>query len=475
MSSAAETAGAGASGAAGPDRADAAPAGAAASVSKGSGALPGRLWNRDFTLLWQGQFVSSLGKQAFGLAAVLWLKEATGSGTIMGFVMMAATLPAVLLGPVAGVAVDRFDRRKIIAYTDLAGGLFVLLAALLFLLRPEATGLLIATVFAVTLATGLLDTFSQPSIGASLPDLVPKERLEAANGLNMAGVQLAVFGAQGSSGILYALLGAPLLVLWNAATYLYAGFTELFIRIPKSAAKDAEREARLAALHPFHRFRLELGEGLSFLRGHCGMRTLIVVFALLNFFISPVLVVLPFFAQDFLGLGPAWYGYLMASYGLGSLFGYLAAGALPFRGKARELAVNGCLLAQSLLMVLCVFWKAPAAELVLFVLIGLSGGVLNVNAISAIQLATPPEFRGRVQALVMTACAGAMPLGMAVSGLLFDLSGKNVALMFGASAALTLLATLGALAVKDYRGFLAGAEDASQVAPPAGGAPTAGA
>jgi MFS family permease len=201
------------------------------------------------------------------------------------------------------------------------------------------------------------------------------------------------------------------------------------------------------------------------------MRTLIVVFALLNFFISPVLVVLPFFAGDFLGLGPAWYGYLMAAYGLGSLLGYLAAGALPFRGRAREFAVNGSLLAQSLLMVLCILWKAPAAELVLFVLIGLSGGILNVNAISSIQLATPPEFRGRVQALVMTACAGAMPLGMAISGLLFDLSGKNVALMFGASAGLTLLATLGALAVKDYRDFLAGAEGAPSGAQ--GGGPAA--
>jgi len=66
-----------------------------------------RLWNRNFSLLWQGQVVSSIGKQTFALAAMLWLKQLTDSGTLMGLVMTAALLPMVVLGPVAGVVVDR--------------------------------------------------------------------------------------------------------------------------------------------------------------------------------------------------------------------------------------------------------------------------------------------------------------------------------------------------------------------------------
>jgi MFS transporter, DHA3 family, macrolide efflux protein len=429
----------------------------AAALATDTVGAPKRLWNKNFALLWQGQLVSSIGKQAFGLVAMLWLKDATGSGSIMGLVMMAALLPPVLLGPVAGVFVDRWDRRKIIAYTDIAGGLFVLAAAALFFLAPEAKGALIGAVFGVTLATGLLDSFSQPSISSSIPLLVPKDKLEAANGLNMSGVQLAVFGAQGSSGLLYTLIGAPFLVLANAVTYLYAGITELFIRIPKRALNDTEtgRETERAALHPWHRFRVEFGEGMRYLKGEKGLLTLVIVYAILNFLISPVLVTLPFFATDYLGLGAPWYGYLMAAFGLGAVLGYLLAGAFPTRGRARELAVNASLVVQTLLTLVALYWKLPAAELGIFLVIGLTGGLMNVNIGTLIQLSVPPEYMGRVQGLMTTVCAGAMPLGMALSGFLFDLSGQNVSLMFIVSGVASLVAVVGALMVKDYRRFLA--------------------
>ena len=430
--------------------------GAAASATDMVGG-PKRLWNRNFALLWQGQLVSSLGKQAFSVIAMLWLKDVTGSGSIMGLVMMTALLPPVLLGPVAGVFVDRWDRRKIIAYTDIAGGLFVLAAAALFLLAPGARGFLIGAVFAVTLATGLLDAFSQPSISSSLPSLVPRNRLEAANSLNMSGVQLAVFGAQGSSGLLYSILGAPLLVLANAGTYLYAGITELFMRIPKRAPSDAEagRELERSALHPWHRFRVEFVEGMRYLKGERGLLTLVVVYAVLNFLISPVLVTLPFFATDYLGLGTAWYGYLGAAFGLGAVLGYLLAGAFPMRGRARELAVNASLAVQTALTLVALVFRAPAAELAIFLTIGLTGGIINVNINTLIQLSVPPEYMGRVQGLMTTVCAGAMPLGMAISGFLFDLSGQDVSSMFIVSGVASLVAVAGALMVKDYRDYLA--------------------
>jgi MFS family permease len=409
---------------------------------------PARLWNRNFTLLWQGQVISSIGKQTFALAAMLWMKHLTDSGTLVGLVMTAALLPMVVLGPVAGVMVDRWHRQRLIAWTDILGGLLVLLAALLFFLAPGRAGLLIGTVFAVTVLTGLLDAFSQPAIGASVPDLVPQERLEAANGLNMAGIQAAMFIAQGAAGYLFVRLGAAVLVLLNAVTYLCAGVSELFLRIPHRPRPPAEES------HPWQRFRTELAEGLRFVLTQVGMRTALLLSMALNFLIAPVLVLLPFYVEDFLKLSPAWYGYLMAAFGFGSLLGFLLTGAFPPRGRAREAAVGGGLVLQSALIPLLLLAPRAGVQLAGFLLIGILNGVINVSFMTLLQLNTPPELLGRVQSLSMTVSAAVMPLGMALAGIVFDLIGQDVVLMFAVSGGLTLACSILGLASRSYRAFL---------------------
>ena len=117
--------------------------------------------------------MSSIGKQTFALAAMLWLKQITESGTLMGLVMTAALAPMVILGPIAGVLVDRWDRRRLIAWTDLAGG-FLVLGAAGFFFFPATLPARIGILFGVTILTGLLDSISQPAIGASIPSLVPQ-------------------------------------------------------------------------------------------------------------------------------------------------------------------------------------------------------------------------------------------------------------------------------------------------------------
>jgi DHA3 family macrolide efflux protein-like MFS transporter len=429
-----------------------------------------RLWNRSFTLLWQGQLISSIGKNAFALTALLWLKQATGSGTLSGLLTGLAMLPMVLLGPVAGVFVDRVNRGRMIAWTDVAGGLLVSAAAALFFLVPGQQALLLAAVFVVSLGTGLLDTFSQPSIMAAIPDLVPREKLEAANSLNMSGLHVAMLVAQGTAGLFYSLVGAPALVAANAVAYLWAGFTELGIKTPD------RRRAAQPGRRPLELFLAELAEGARYVWRHRGLRTMLGVFTALNFFVAPLLALMAFFVQDYLRLGPEWLGYLMACYGAGGLIGFLLAGALPARGRGREALVAGATVGQSATIPLMLLLPYAPFQVVGFLAAGVMGGLVNVNVMTLLQTAPPPELRGRVQSLAITIGAGVMPVGMALAGVLFDLSGKNFWLVIGIPGLAMLLVSAAALFSRHYRSFLAyrpRAASAPQAgAGPAGASPT---
>ena len=421
------------------------PGGAAA----GDAAARGRLFNRDFVLLWQGQLVSRMGSQALTIAMMFWTMEVIGSASLMGAMMMVGTLPAVVLGPLAGTVADRLSRKWILVFCDAGSGLVLLGLAVPFFLEGIAQQVLVACLVGMALLVGVLQAFFLPASTALLPDLVPKEKLAAANGLDQGSLQLSTLVGQSVGGVLYNLLGAPVLFVIDGVSYLFSAVSESFIRTEPRAAPEPSAGGVRAA------YRKDLVEGLRYVWDRRGMRDFLLLAAVVNFFAMPMLVLLPFLVSDNLGQGAEWYGFLLAGFGGGALIGYAAAGGLQLAPGSRAAALLAGLVAQSCLLGGLGFVHRPWLALAMMVGIGALNGFFNVILTTAFQIGADESLRGRVMGVVMTVAMAIAPLGMALGGVLGDLTDKNLPLIFGLCGALIVAATLLLGLRRSVREFLA--------------------
>lgn len=412
--------------------------------------------NRNFTLLWQGQLVSQLGSQAFAVAMMFWLKRATGSATVMGLMMMLSTLPIVLLGPVGGTVADRFSRRGIIIWSDVASGVAVLSLAALMFLRADDTALLVGWLFGIALLGGVVRAFFSPAISAAIPAIVPDRRLATANSLSQGSTRFATLIGQAIGGVLFRVLGAPVLFLIDGVTYLFSALSESFIEIPQEIP-----EGGVGWRETLRRVVDDLRAGLAHIRSCRGLPDLMAGAAVFNFFIMPFVVLLPFFVEDDLGVRPDWFGYLLAGLGAGGLGGYALAGSIRVSGRVRAALMIVSLAGLSTMVIGVGVARTAPVALALMVFAGICEGYFQVAAITLLQQATPDALRGRVFGVLHTLVLGLAPVSMGLTGVVSDLLDHNSRLIFVSCGIVMLATTLAAVADRRLHAFLT-AEDFSR-------------
>ncbi len=418
--------------------------------SKTSSEQPTKLFNRHFVLLWQGQLVSQIGSQAFHIAMIFWIKQITGSASLMGLLLMASALPAVILGPIAGTFADRHSRRNILIFCDAFSGLSVLSLAALMFLMPQANELILIWIFVVSVWVAIFNAFFRPAQSAAIPDLVPSEKLATANSLNQSSYQISNLIGQGLGGVLFRILGAPLLFLADGISYLFSAFSECFIKIPQ---KLPEKKLRTADM--FQAFKHDTVVGLRYVWRHPGMRNFFFAVSVLNFFSYPFLVLMPFYVEDYLKATPDWYGYLIAAWGLGSLIGYVLTGVIKISSKLRSWLVVIFLTIASLILGSLGLFFIKELILLLHILVGIMSGFINVNIVTILQQSTPTEIRGRVFGLLGTIAAGLAPVSMGLSGVVADLLNQNVPLIYVSAGLIGAVLSFLIALNKDFREFLA--------------------
>jgi DHA3 family macrolide efflux protein-like MFS transporter len=412
---------------------------------------PTRLFNRDFLLLWQGQFVSMLGSQAFSVAMIFWIKRQTDSATLLGLGMMSQWVPAILLGPFGGTLADRMSRRRIMILADVVRGIAAIALATLVLLVPERSGAILLGLLVLSAIMGVCDAFFRPAISASIPDLVPEHEVTRANSANRLALDISTFLGQGLGGVLFRVIGPGILFLVDGVTYLFSAATETLIRLPPPPPSDKKAGWREAGAD----FWRELKLGLRYVAGRKGLRYILFLAPLDSFFMIMIVVLLPFFVEDFLRVAPDWYGFLVAAFGGGSFLGSVAAGVTSLTGRRRTWAYLACAAGFSAAAIAFGLARSPWVAMALIFAAGVMSGFNTIHAMSLAQLTSPGELRGRVLGLFETLGFSTMPLAAGLAGVVADLLDRNIPLVyFGCGAALLAVALIQA-GKREVREFLA--------------------
>jgi MFS transporter, DHA3 family, macrolide efflux protein len=391
-----------------------------------------RLLNRNFVLLWQGQLVSQLGNQAFLVATMSWLLETRGSPLLMGLLLMASTLPAVIVGPVAGAVADRYPRRALIVGSDFVRGLGHLALGTAMAVSVSADGI-VAALLAWAVVSGVVGAVLMPALTAAIPDVVPQNRLASANSVLHMSSQAATLVGQAVGGVALIWIGVPGLILFDGATFLLSALAAAFARVP------AHQRHGVGRLHATARAYLDdVRTGIAWLRARPPLRTLVLAFCAVNFLFTPVFVLLPVYVKDILRQGPEWYGFLLAAAGAGAIAGAAVTPvAVRRRGDLRWclLGIGGATAA------LAATRSALLATALLFAL-GSCSGILNVRVMTTLQSAVPGDLRGRVVAVTVALAGAAVPAGLGLGGLLGDVARPALAWLVAACGSAIVVAAL---------------------------------
>jgi MFS family permease len=305
-------------------------------------------------------------------------------------------------------------------------------------MRPEAVDLGLTWLFAVMIVTATITTFFEPAISAAIPDLVPQSKITGANSLGQLSYQLSVFIGQGIGGTLFRLLGAPALFLINGLSYLLSATSESFITIPQVMPDTGS-----SWKEEFRCFQQETVKGFRYVWNKDGLRELVFVSVFIVFFTTPVIVLLPFYVEDFLGVEADWYGFLLAAYGVGSLLGYLIAGTLKLSGKARGRWMIAFIILEAAGYGLLGLIRDPFIAIAFALLGGGTGGFVSVYITTILQVTTPGEIRGRVFGVLSTISGSLAPIAMGLAGVVADLVNQNIPLIYlSCGIAMTLLTLL---------------------------------
>lgn len=362
---------------------------------------------RPFFTIWLGQLVSLIGSGLTGFALSVWIFDQTGRATPFALTVLFANLPRILLSPVAGPLVDRWNRRRVMVAAD-SGSALVTVMALLLLGSGQ---LAVWHIYLIASLNALFGAFQEPAYTASVTMLVPRDSLARANGLIQMSQALEMLVTPLLAGVLFTVIGLRGIFAVDFITYFFAIGALLVVPIPQPRRTDSGEEAG------GNRLWQEAVFGWRYLRLRPGLFGLLLYFALVNFFLNFAMVlsgplVLSFGTASTLGT-------VQAVGGVGMLAGSLLVSAWGGpKGRIRGLITTIMLGALGVFMAGTVRSALVVGAGFFLLLFNVAIGSTLSQAIFQSKVA--PAVQGRVFATRTMISRSIMPLAFLLAGPLAD-------------------------------------------------------
>jgi len=416
-------------------------------------------WKAPFFTIWTGQAFSLLGSQLVSFALIWWLTKTTGSATVLSMASLAGLLPQVILGPVVGTLVDRWNRRLVMIVADLVIALVT--AGLAWLFWTDQVQ--VWHIYVLMAVRSIAGGFHWPAMLSSTSLMVPGEHFTRIQGLNQM--------LQGFMNILSAPLGALALeflpvegvLAIDVGTAMIAVLPLLFIPIPQPTRKPVVPGSRQGT------FWFDFKEGFRFALSWPGLVIIGIMAIIVNLVISPGFSLLPIMVTEHFFGGAFELAWIEAAFGFGIILGGLL---LSIWGGFKRRIVTSMvgMIGMGLAILLIGFvpsWAFYAAVVMLF-FIGFFNPITNGPLFAAVQAAVRPDMQGRVFTLITSVASAMTPLGLIIAGPIADIFGVQIWFIIG--GAVTIFMAILAFFIPAVMNFEKGRQEDRQpeaVAPPA--------
>lgn len=384
----------------------------------------GLLINRNFALLAIGQAISNIGDFFYSTTLLVWVFAFTHSAGAVSGVLIAQYVPIFLLGPIAGVFVDRWNRRQTMVVTDLAR----LVATLLPFIVPVP--LRLPAIYLSVFLISMFSRFFMPAKSGLLQVIVPEKQQPQAASISQATFALSIIVGPAIAAPLYFVVGPLVASIINAVSFLVSALTIRAIQASKEA------------LHPYMKasvsmapggVRLVMSELLAGFRFVARSKTLLMItflilIAMLGAGAINALDII--FVSRNLHASTALYGLLAAASGAGTLIGAICAGLAARRITPQYMLTGSVFLTGAGILIYSLQTSYLAALVVIFISSIPQGGI-DVGYAPLLLSATPGTMMGRVQSVIETAMFGTSLVSIGLAGYFGQIVPVNVIFALG--------------------------------------------